>query len=120
MKNILICVYGTLRKGERNHHICGDVISLQPCTIKGTLYDTGYGFPVFEPTGNNEVQAELIEITSQAWKDVEILEGYPHLYDRQLYPCTLADGTIVEAWVYIMNNLPSQAKIIKSNNWKAR
>ncbi len=120
MKNILICVYGTLRKGERNHHICGDVISLKPCTIKGTLYDTGYGFPAFEPTGDNEVQAELVEITAEAWKDVDRLEGVPVLYNRKLYPCKLADDTIVEAWVYIMNELPPQAKIIKSNNWKAR
>ena len=31
-----------------------------------------------------------------------------------------ADGSEDTGWVYIMNNLPAQAKIIPSGDWKKR
>ena len=31
---------------------------------------------------------------------------------------TLADGSEDTGWVYIMNNLPVQAKVIQSGDWK--
>ena len=46
------------------------------------------------------------------------LKGSPRLYDRQLIPATLEDGSTVEAWVYVMNNIPEQAKVIDSGDWK--
>ena len=48
------------------------------------------------------------------------LEGYPRLYDRMLVPATLEDGSTVTAWVYVMNNIPQQAKVIASGDWKNR
>jgi gamma-glutamylcyclotransferase (GGCT)/AIG2-like uncharacterized protein YtfP len=49
---------------------------------------------------------------------VDRLEGYPRLYDRQLYPAKIAAGTEVSGWVYIMNNLPPMATVIESGDWK--
>ena len=64
------------------------------------------------------VKAELIEIPLADWADVDRLEGYPRLYDRQLLQATLADGGETTGWVYIMNALPEQAKVIESGDWK--
>ena len=47
----------------------------------------------------------------------------PDLYTQHnslLIPATLADGGTVEAWVYVMNNIPPQAKVIASGDWKSR
>ena len=118
MKTVKLIVYGTLMSGERNHRFCRNAVSITPCTVSGTLYDTGYGFPAFMPEGNTTVQAELIEIPLADWADIDRLEGYPRLYDRQLLQATLADGTIDTGWVYIMNTLPPMAKVIESGNWK--
>ena len=115
-ETVLIAVYGTLRVGERNHHYAANAISNRPCTFKGTLYDTGWGFPAFVPQGKTKVTAELVEVTMSDWADIDHLEGYPRLYDRKLIPVTLPDGTTAEAWVYIMNHLPEQAKAIKSGD----
>ena len=120
MKTVTLIAYGTLMSGERNHRFCENAVSIKPCMIKGTLYDTGYGFPAFVTEGVTEVSAELIEIPISAWADVDRLEGYPRLYDRRLYPTTLADGTKTQAWVYVMNELPSQAEIIPGGDWKNR
>lgn len=73
---------------------------MTPSIITGTLYDTGYGFPAFEPLGDTIVKAELIEVPIEDWPNVDRLEGNPRLYDR-LYPAKLEDGTEVSGWVYL-------------------
>ena len=118
MNTVKLIVYGTLMSGERNHHFCRNAISITPCAVTSTLYDTGYGFPAFVPDGDGVVQAELIEIPIVDWADVDRLEGYPRLYDRQLLQATLVDGGEATGWVYIMNSLPEGAKVIESGNWK--
>jgi gamma-glutamylcyclotransferase (GGCT)/AIG2-like uncharacterized protein YtfP len=118
MKTVKLIVYGTLMSGERNHRFCRNAVNINPCTITGTLYDTGYGFPAFVPEGDGVVKAELIEIPIEDWAAVDGLEGYPRLYDRQLYPAKIADGTEFSGWVYIMNTLPPMATVIESGSWK--
>ena len=70
------------------------------------------------PEGNTTVKAELIEIPLADWADIDRLEGYPRLYDRQLLQATLADGGKTTGWIYIMNTLPEQTKVIESGDWK--
>ncbi len=120
MKTVKLITYGTLMTGECNHRFCANAVNITPCTIKGTLYDTGWGFPAFEQTGDTVVHAELIEIPFKDWKHVDMLEGYPRLYDRKLIQVTLADDSEDTGWVYIMNKLPASAKVIPSGDWKKR
>ena len=119
-ETVLIAAYGTLRSGERNERFCRNAISCRSATISGTLYDTGWGFPAFVPKGKTNVTVELIEIPIRDWADVDRLEGYPRLYDRILTDFCLPDGSTVQAWIYTMNHLPEQAKVIPSGDWKAR
>ena len=118
MNTVKLIVYGTLMSGERNHRFCRNAVSITPCTVTGTLYDTGYGFPAFVPEGDGVVKAELIEIPIEDWAAVNRLEGYPRLYDRQLMQATLADDGETTGGVYIMTALPPMAKIIESGSWK--
>ena len=118
MKTVKLIVYGTLLSGEYNHHFCRNAVKIMPCTVTGTLFDTGCGFPAFQPEGNTTINAELIEIPLSAWEAIDRLEGYPRLYDRQLFLCTLSDGTTDIGWIYIMNNLPPMATVIISGDWK--
>ena len=118
MNTVKLIVYGTLMSGESNHRFCRNAVSITPCTVTGTLYDTGYGFPAFVPEGDSVVKAELIEIPIEDWAAVDRLEGYPRLYDRQLMQAMLADGGEATGWVYIMNSLPPMATVIESGDWK--
>ncbi len=120
MNTVFIAAYGTLRKGERNASFCKRGVSRRKAATVGTLYDTGWGFPAFVPEGNTLVTVELIEIPISGWADVDRLEGYPRLYDRKLVDFELSDGEIIQAWIYIMNELPLQAKVIPSGDWKKR
>ena len=118
MNTVKLIVYGTLMSGESNHRFCRNAVSITPCTVTGTLYDTGYGFPAFVPEGENTVAAELIEIPFEDWEAVDRLEGYPRLYDRLMFPAKIADGTDTTGWVYVMHNLPEMAQVIESGSWK--
>lgn len=118
MNTVKLMVYGTLMTGESNHSFCRNAVSIQPCTVTGTLYDTGFGFPAFVPEGDGVVSAELIEIPLADWADVDRLEGYPRFYDRMLLRARLTDGTEVSGWLYILNTLPEGAKVIESGSWK--
>lgn len=113
-------VYGTLMSEERNHRFCRNAIRITPCTITGTLYDTGYGFPAFSPHGTNTVKAELIELPLRDWNAVDALEGYPDFYNRSVLSAKLPDGAEALGWVYIMNSLPESSSVIKGGDWKNR
>lgn len=117
---VIIAAYGTLRSGERNERFCRNAVSRLPAKVKGTLYDTGYGYPAFILKGETVVAVELIEIPFADWPDVDRLEGYPRLYDRKLMDFTLEDGGNVQAWIYLMVELPRHAKVIPGGDWKKR
>lgn len=41
-----VFVYGTLKRGERNHgRFCQGVLSVEAAVVQGRLYDLPYGFP---------------------------------------------------------------------------
>lgn len=119
MNTVRIIAYGTLMTGESNHFFCRNAVSIRPCTIRGALYDTGWGYPAFEPGETGTVRAELVEIPMEDWPEMDQLEGYPGLYDRRQIMAMVENET-VEAWVYVMNRLPEQARIIPGGDWKNR
>ena len=116
-----VAVYGTLLAGERNEGYADGAISRVPCTIRGTLYDTGWGFPAFVPDGNGrEVKAEVLTVDAKVLKSMDGLEGYPRFYRRDEVEAVLEDGSAVKAMVYVMNRLPERAAVIVSGDWRNR
>jgi gamma-glutamylcyclotransferase (GGCT)/AIG2-like uncharacterized protein YtfP len=118
-KPIRVAVYGTLMTGERNEHWGGDARSRVPCTIRGVLYDTGWGFPAFVPDERGrDVAAELLDVTPETLARLDVLECYPTLYDRRKIGARLPNGSVEIGWVYVMNNLPAGARVIPGGYWK--
>ena len=120
-KLIRLAAYGTLMKGERNEHWGADARKRVPCTIRGVLYDTGWGYPAFVPDeGGRAVAAELLEVTPETLARIDVLEGYPRLYVRETVSATLADGCVAQALVYVMRKLPAGAREIPGGDWSNR
>ena len=116
-----VVVYGTLLAGERNERWAAGSLSRVPCVIRGTLYDTGCGFPAFVPDADGqEVKAEMLTVTAEGLAHMDILEGYPRLYRRDEVEAVLEDGITVKAMVYVMNRLPERATVIASGDWRNR
>ncbi len=114
--NIWVAVYGTLMTSERNYRFGADAIRRIPCFITGALYDTGYGYPAFNPDGVSAIRAELLEVSPATLAQMDALEGYPRLYHRETVTVRTSAGT-VEAQVYVMNRLPETTVPIISGNW---
>ena len=77
-KTFKVAVYGTLMAGERNERWASDALDRRPCVLRGTLYDTGWGYPAFVPDADGgEVKAELLTVTEATLARMDELEGYP-------------------------------------------
>jgi gamma-glutamylcyclotransferase (GGCT)/AIG2-like uncharacterized protein YtfP len=93
---ILMFVYGTLKRGHGNHHWLADAPFLGEAELPDVvLHDLG-PFPMAVP-GEGTVIGEVYRIDAGALARLDRLEGYPRLYDRR--PLPLADGR--SAWVYL-------------------
>ena len=115
-----VFVYGTLLAGECNARHALDARRV-PAYARGTIYDTGWGYPAFVPGGDGrEVKGELLTVDSKVLKSMDGLEGYPRFYRREEVEAVLEGGTSVQAMVYVMNRLPEQAAVITSSDWRNR
>ena len=120
-KNELVAVYGTLLEGEYNAHWGKGAFSRRKASVRGVLFDTGCGYPAFVPGAEGgPVEAEVLEVDAGGLDKMDWLEDYPRLYRRERVVATYEDGTKAEVWVYVMNNLPEQAKVIATGSWRRR
>ena len=118
-KTFKVAVYGTLMAGERNERWAADALDRKPCILRGTLYDTGRGYPAFVPDADGgEVRGELLTVTEESLARMDVLEGYPRLYRRETVQAVLGDGSDVEALVYVMNTMPRGARVILGGDWR--
>ena len=96
MPDQLVFVYGTLKRGERNHGWLSEARFVGEASLDGvTLHDLG-PFPMLV-TGEGCCHGELYAVDAEGLRRLDALEGYPRLYDRQRM--ALVDGR--RAWVYL-------------------
>jgi gamma-glutamylcyclotransferase (GGCT)/AIG2-like uncharacterized protein YtfP len=102
-------VYGTLAPGRPNAHVLAPLVGTwAPATVMGTLLPDGWGaamgYPGIILDGNGVVEG--LVFTSDAlprhWARVDDFEGEG--YERVLTTATLADGTVVDAYVYALRS----------------
>lgn len=114
-----VFVYGTLLTGECNARWARDARRAR-AWARGTLYDTGYGFPAFVNEGETKIVGELLTVNDEGFASMDRLEGYPRFYRREEIEVFTARGGRARAWVYIMNRLPENAKVIECGDWRNR
>ncbi len=98
-KRHFVFVYGTLKKGERNHHLlqgCKGTKALAP----GMRVHCGPGYP-YAIRGEGTAIGELYEVDEQTLKRLDELEGHPEYYRRELTEVVLEDGKELTAWIYL-------------------
>lgn len=70
-------VYGTLKKGQYNHHLLMDSKYLYDTVIKGfTLYDVGYGYPFAVKKEGSFITGEVYEVDQEIYQIIEDMELY--------------------------------------------
>lgn len=115
MKADLVFVYGTLRKGARNHYVLAeanyanykDIFVTNP---KYTLLDLN-GFPGAVP-GKHQIIGEVFEVSDHMLKRLDEFERYPELYSREIIPTPWGN-----AWIYLYKQAQGDELVIESGDW---
>lgn len=114
--SILLFVYGTLKRGAKNHlAIMGDMYLRETATSPDyILVDLGpYPGMIEKLADGFSIQGELFEIPSSLLKNLDKIEGSPNLF--KIEPITLADGS--KAFAYLYNQSIHGAKILHEGIW---
>ena len=119
-------VYGTLKRGQANHHlIAAAVRSATPATIHGRLYDVG-PFPALAE-GDDAVRGELLLIEptelARVLAILDDLEGYApsdptgSIYLRRVVAAATDDGREVAAHAYFYNRDTAALCHLPAGEW---
>ncbi|MCA1962184.1 MAG: gamma-glutamylcyclotransferase [Desulfomonile sp.] len=111
-----VFVYGTLLRGERNHHILRGSPCLGEARTEPAYMLVSLGsIPAMTRGGTTSVKGEVFEIPDDVLDALDRLEGHPDWYERTTI--RLADGSSAEA--YLME--PSKVEgclVIASGDWR--
>ena len=111
----LVFVYGTLLRGEVNHHRLAGAERLGDCRTEPcfTLFNL-YAYPGLGRGGRTAVAGEVYRVDGAGLRFLDRLEDYPRLYDRQLIPTPFG-----RAWVYLYRGDLSDRPVIQGGDWRA-
>lgn len=115
----LVFVYGSLKRGQPNHHQLGGSPCCGDARLTGlALYDLGpFPMAIVSDDADAVLNGELYAVTADQLEALDRFEGAPRLYERQRH--RLADGRAV--WVYV--GRPRQVRLvarIPSGMWPSR
>ena len=105
-------VYGTLQKGQSNHHFLKYSKYVDDAMINGYCkYDLGY-YPGVKPKRAKSVNGELYLVDNNTLRNVDSLEGEGYLYIRTKVKCITNDREY-EAYTYVYNRELDESKEVK-------
>ncbi|MFZ2308152.1 MAG: gamma-glutamylcyclotransferase family protein [Rhodoferax sp.] len=102
-------VYGTLAPGRSNAHVLAEVPGTwQPAQVRGTVHHVTWGpaagYPGLVLDAKGGVVPGLVFTSDELpahWKRLDAFEGEG--YARVPVQATLEDGTVVQAFVYVLS-----------------
>ncbi len=103
---MLVFVYGTLKRGFYNHGFLSSSVFVGVAATKDKypMINVEEYFPylINDKNKGNYVKGEIFEINGETLLKLDVLEGYPSLYNRENIELKM-DTHTVEATVYFLN-----------------
>lgn len=109
-----VFVYGTLMRGQRNHHWMRGAVWLgRASTPRGfSLWSLG-PYPVACPGGRGKILGEVYRLKRAHLYRLDVLEEFPRFYNRRLI------GTRFGlAWIYYQPKPPGSARWLSGGDWR--
>ncbi len=109
----LVFVYGTLRRGQRNHYMLysSAFVAAHVTEPRFTMLDLG-SYPGVVPGGDCAISGELYRITAATLAELDELEDYPLRYGRAALTTEFG-----RAWIYLYRYRSAQKRVIASGDW---
>lgn len=110
-----VFVYGTLLRGEVNHHLLAGAQFLGPHRTLPcfALYLLG-AYPGAVRGGHCALVGEIYGVDRAGLRRLDRLEDYPRLYDRRLLPSPYG-----QAWIYLYRGALRDRPVIPGGDWRA-
>ena len=124
--------YGTLQPGHAPGEIAAIVQHFEIVgkgTVPGTLYDLGaYPGIVLDQAGSRLISGTVFRLPAgddvlrrlDAYEEFDPQQPQRSLFLRRLHPVRLADGRILNCWLYEYNGSLDAARIIESGSFVLR
>jgi gamma-glutamylcyclotransferase (GGCT)/AIG2-like uncharacterized protein YtfP len=117
----LVAVYGTLKRGLRNHHwLDGADFLGADCLTSATLYDLG-PYPAAKREPSLGIEVEVFRVDARLLAGLDRLEDYrvrtPRHgdYDRLIHATNFGP-----AWLYLYNRQVAGCPVIREGPWLPR
>jgi gamma-glutamylcyclotransferase (GGCT)/AIG2-like uncharacterized protein YtfP len=109
-----VFVYGTLLRGEVNHHLLEGARCCGPHRTEPrfTLFALG-AYPGVVDGGNTAVVGEVYVVNEIQLLRLDRLEDYPRLYDRRLIATPYG-----RAWLYLYRGRVRDRHAIRGGDWR--
>jgi gamma-glutamylcyclotransferase (GGCT)/AIG2-like uncharacterized protein YtfP len=108
-------VYGTLRRGEYNHHVLGNapLLGLYRTPPHYTMLNLGR-YPAVIAGGRTAIKGEVYALNKALLARLDSLEHYPEEYLRESIATPYGS-----AWIYLYRHLPTpDTPLITSGDWR--
>jgi gamma-glutamylcyclotransferase (GGCT)/AIG2-like uncharacterized protein YtfP len=120
----LVAVYGTLKRGEANHHLLAEGRSAHVADgyVRGALYDLGPYPALVDGVGRVAVEVyrlrddSLLELLDQL-EDYRPLDEAASEYLRRRVGVAVSDSGTLDAWVYLFNRPVAHLRPVPDGRW---
>jgi gamma-glutamylcyclotransferase (GGCT)/AIG2-like uncharacterized protein YtfP len=111
-----VFVYGTLQPGHEAWHLLEPMVTGRPraTSIRGSLYDTGMGYPALQLDGTDTIPGWVVPIRAprRTLSTLDKYEGPDYRRIRHVLP----DGVV--CWTYVWTE-PTQGMDLLPQGWRA-
>jgi len=118
MERNKVFVYGTLKRGCRNHRFLRGARFLGEAALADFAMYRVASYPGIVPFPGERVTGEVYEVDARTLQRLDMLEDEGELYERRLLTVTKADGEMLEAWVYVWKGDVPEKKRIETGTWE--